>query len=243
MAVRVAQLWRFRVKSLGGERLERAEIGARGIVGDRQWAMLDVETGTYLTARRVPELLFARAVLTPSGDDVRVTHDDGRPFDDDAALSAWLGRDVRLVHAGADVSGRFENVVDFENEAASDWVAWEGPRGSFHDSGTTQVSLLSFDTIGAWDVRRFRANVVLDRGPEDDLVGSSVQMGDAVCSVVKKLARCVITTRSQPGVERDLDVLRTINRERASCVGVGAVVVRGGAVTVDDAVVAFSPAN
>jgi uncharacterized protein YcbX len=223
--------------------LERAEIGALGIVGDRQWAILDVATGMYLTARRVPELLFGRAALTSSGDSVQLIHDDGRPLNDDAALSTWLGREVRLVEAAAELSGHFENVVDFEDEAASAWVEWEGPRGSFHDSGSTQVSLLSFDTVGMWDVRRFRANVVLDCGPEDDLVGSTVQIGSAICTVVKQLARCVITTRSQPGVERDLDVLRSINRERGSCLGVGAAVVHGGAVRTGDAVVALPSAS
>src|ERR687893_737365 len=40
--VRVLELWRYPVKSLQGERLETAEIGAEGIAGDRQWAVLDV---------------------------------------------------------------------------------------------------------------------------------------------------------------------------------------------------------
>ena len=48
-----------------------------------------------------------------------------------------------------------------------------------------------------------------------------------------RIERCVMTTRPQPdGIERDLDVLRTIQRERDGCLAVGALVVRAGTVRV-----------
>ena len=48
-----------------------------------------------------------------------------------------------------------------------------------------------------------------------------------------------MVTRPQPGdVERDLDVLRTIHREREGCLAVGATVDAPGTVTVGDEVVA-----
>ena len=63
--MRVVSLWRYPVKSMQGEELEAATFGELGIVGDRQWALVDLGTGLALTARRVPELLFARARLPP----------------------------------------------------------------------------------------------------------------------------------------------------------------------------------
>jgi hypothetical protein len=54
--MRVEQLWRYPVKSLAGELLEAAGIDERGIDGDRRWAILDVDSGKVLTARRTPEL-------------------------------------------------------------------------------------------------------------------------------------------------------------------------------------------
>ena len=57
--MRVLELWRYPVKSLQGEQLRGGEIGPEGIAGDRQWALFDVDTGFGLTARRVPDLLFA----------------------------------------------------------------------------------------------------------------------------------------------------------------------------------------
>ena len=135
--MRVVSLWRYPVKSMQGEELEVATIGDLGIVGDRQWALVDLGTGLALTARRVPELLFASARLVgdPSRPDVEIELPDGTVTTDDAALSAWLGRDVELRRAGAGVTGRFEIAADFEDEAGSPWFQWDGPDGTFHDSG------------------------------------------------------------------------------------------------------------
>src|SRR5262245_35341379 len=132
--MRVAQLWRYPVKSLGGERVERVEVGEQGIAGDRDWGLLDQATGTVLTARREAPLLFASSRLLDGGAGVEILLPDGTPAPDDASLSAWLGRDVRLVRSGPGIHGTYENVVDFENEAASAWRSWEGPEGTFHDS-------------------------------------------------------------------------------------------------------------
>ena len=232
--MRVAQLWRFPVKSLGGEQLDGAEVDDRGIVGDRRWGLLDVATGHVLTARRAPQLLFASARWLDGG--VEIRSDTGAALGGDDALSAWLGREVRLVPAGEGVRGTYETPVDFEHERDSEWVAWEGPEGTFHDSRRTQVSLASLPTMGAWDVRRFRINVVLDGGDDDELLGTSLRLGTVEAEVVKKIDRCVVTTRPQPGLERDLDVLRAINRRRGGDLGVGALVRVPGAVAVGDAV-------
>lgn len=255
--MKIAALFRYPVKSLQGERLEAATIGALGIEGDRQWAILDTDTGKTLTARRVPELLLAYARrLGPA--DVEVEFPDGRvmtePDELSAALSAWLGRPVAFVRAGPDRHGTYETVVDFEDEAGSEWTAWDGPVGTFHDSARTQVSMMSTATIGAWDLRRFRPNVLLAGAGEDALVGHAVALGGpdgtgpggtgpggsgasrgAVLDVVKQIGRCVVTTRPQPGgIDRDLDVLRTVNRARDGFLGIGALVRTPGAVAVGD---------
>src|SRR3989304_1203394 len=47
----VAQLWRYPVKSMLGERLEAAEVTARGLAGDRAYALLDVESGRGVSAK------------------------------------------------------------------------------------------------------------------------------------------------------------------------------------------------
>ena len=58
---RIAELWRHPVKSLGGERVERTTITPRGLVGDRLWAVRDLERDVTASARQLPALLTATA--------------------------------------------------------------------------------------------------------------------------------------------------------------------------------------
>ncbi len=232
--MKVLELWRYPVKSLQGERLDAVTVTSAGLDGDRRYALFDVGTGFGLTGRRVPELLFASARLRDDGG-IDITLPDGSIARDDDALSAWLGRRVMLRSADADFARRYENPVDFEHEAASAWAPFDGAGGVFHDSGRARVSLVSETTIGAWDPRRFRANVQLDGEDEDAMVGSRMQLGGAVLDVSMRIGRCVMITRPQPGgVERDLDVLRTIKRDRGGRLAVGALVVEPGMVRVGD---------
>ena len=41
---RVREIWRYPVKSMGGERLSRCDIELNGIYGDRRWALRDDQT-------------------------------------------------------------------------------------------------------------------------------------------------------------------------------------------------------
>ena len=130
--MKVVELWRYPVKSLQGEQLDQVEVGPDGLDGDRRFALYDRESGLGLTARRVPELLFASASLRQDGE-VNITLPDGSVTRDDDVLSAWLDRPVTLRSAREDVARSFENVVDFEREPTSEWKTFSGAPGPFHD--------------------------------------------------------------------------------------------------------------
>jgi uncharacterized protein YcbX len=77
--------------------------------------------------------------------------------------------------------------------------------------------------------------VVLEGEGEDALVGSRITLGEATLDVGMRIERCVMTTRAQAGgIERDLDVLRTIARDRDACLAVGALVVEPGTIYLGD---------
>ena len=232
--VQIVELWRYPVKSLQGERLDSVALTADGPQGDRRFAIYDLQSGLGLTARRVPDLLFASARLRDDGT-AEITLPDGSVATADDALSEWLGRPVTLRSAATDAARRYENVVDFEHEATSDWEPFDGADGAFHDNPAARVSLVSATTMRSWDPRRFRANVLLDGEDEDSLVGSRITLGEATLDVEMRIERCVMVTRAQAGgVERDLGVLRTIARERDACLAVGALVINPGTVHVGD---------
>lgn len=230
--MRVVELWRFPVKSLQGERVEAVDVTAKGLAGDRRFALFDLDSGFGLTARRRPQLLFASARTRPDGS-VEITLPDGSVAEDDEALSGWLGHPVALRSTSEQVARRYENPADFEHE--SGWGPFAGSSGAFHDSDGAAVSVASRATIGAWATRRFRTNVVTDGADEDALVGAQVALGSAVLDVGMRIERCVMVTRPQPGeIDKDLDVLRAIHRERQSCLAVGGTVSHTGTVSVGD---------
>src|SRR3954467_7501958 len=106
----VVELWRYPVKSLGGGRVEQAELGPRGVLADRRWAVRDLERDVTASARQLPVLLTATArYLGPVPPDagpgnvpeVEITFPDGVVLSsrDDgvhAKLSELAGREVRL---------------------------------------------------------------------------------------------------------------------------------------------------
>ncbi|MGA9721425.1 MAG: MOSC N-terminal beta barrel domain-containing protein [Candidatus Binatus sp.] len=103
----VKEIWRYPVKSMAGERLNRANVGALGIHGDRGWAIRDEKAGEIRNARKLPRLLHCVAVYLrePSEDDevppAQITMPDGTTFRSDsseanARLSELLGRPVSI---------------------------------------------------------------------------------------------------------------------------------------------------
>ena len=86
-----------------------------------------------------------------------------------------------------------------------------------------------------WDRRRFRINLIVDGINEDGLTGE-IAIGGAVISIRRPIERCVMVTRAQPGIERDLSVLKTIIAERGNTLGIGGTVATPGPIAVGDEV-------
>jgi uncharacterized protein YcbX len=103
---RVTEIWRYPVKSMGGERLEACTLGPRGIPGDRGWAVRDEAAGEVRGAKKLPELLrcAARYVEEPGDGPIppaEITLPDGARIRSDAReagerIGALVGRRVTL---------------------------------------------------------------------------------------------------------------------------------------------------
>lgn len=106
----IAEIWRYPVKSMLGERLTEARITPTGLEGDRQWALIDAQNGRALSAKKWPALLDLRAVC--KGTDfagsgpmrIGVTMPDGRVLavgepEASQAMSQYLGRSVSFAQA------------------------------------------------------------------------------------------------------------------------------------------------
>lgn len=250
--MRVAQITRHPVKSLQGESLTSAEIELTGLRGDRCWGIRDESSGKVLTARRASELLFAGAVLAGDGTPVitlptGVTCHGPGP-DTDAALSQWLGKPVRLVSAVGAPGGRAEFFEDATDDS-SDAIEWTMPDGRYVDAQpllvVTTASLRhasSLHPAGDWQLRRFRANLVVavddqEGWVEDSWCGESIlEIGDVRLLPQQPCVRCTMVTRPQPGIEEDRDIFRTLARRHRGHFGAWTGVGVAGTVHVGDEV-------
>jgi MOSC domain-containing protein len=245
----VAAIWRHPVKSMQGEQLNEGRLDAAGLPFDRRWGVVDDETGKVLSAKRDGRLLQAASRLAGEEPEVRLPGGEWRGASDpgiDDALSEWLGRRVHLRPAASvDVPG-YQMNVDATDEN-SPLVDLPCPPGTFFDA--LPVHVLSTASLramrpahpdGEWDVRRFRPTVLIDATgdgfPEDAWIGSRVLIGGAELTVVAPTVRCVMTTRAQPGLDRDLEIVKAVNRDHESNLGVYAIVSEPGPVAVGDAV-------
>lgn len=65
MSMHLTELWIHPVKSMQGQAVAAAQVGAQGLAGDRQWLLAD-ERGRFITAREVPELLLWQPMPQPA---------------------------------------------------------------------------------------------------------------------------------------------------------------------------------
>lgn len=103
----VSQLWRYPVKSMGGERMDSAALTWRGIPGDRGWAVFDESRQGITGAKRLPALRACGAhyaqepIAGAASPPVEITFPDGSTARADAPnaaqrLTDYLGRPVSL---------------------------------------------------------------------------------------------------------------------------------------------------
>jgi uncharacterized protein YcbX len=106
----IASLWRFPVKSMGGEQLHDVEVTERGVLGDRAYALIDKDTGKVVSAKSVrlfPNILDCKAVFVGpprrDGDlpSVQIQMPDSSTVRSDSGnaervLSAYFRRNVTL---------------------------------------------------------------------------------------------------------------------------------------------------
>jgi hypothetical protein len=210
--MRVAELWRYPVKSLRGEQLVESELTEQGIAGDRLVQVVR-SGGRVFTSRTHPGLLGLGGALDPDG----VPTIDGIRWDEPTALAAVRAvtdPDAELVYYDGLGPQRFDVL----------------PISLATDGGVAAVGV---------DRRRFRPNVYVEGVEglsEREWVGRSVCLGGAVVGVRQVRGRCVMTTYDPDTLEQDITVLQKIVWELGGRTALDCYVLEPGWVRVGDVV-------
>jgi uncharacterized protein YcbX len=238
----VEAIFRYPVKSMGGERLEVATLGWHGLDGDRRLAFrrMDDRGGfPWLSASKLPDLLLfapqrredaAQADLpthirTPDGQDMPVFGDD---------LATEVGR-----RCGAPVQ------------------MMQLRHGIFDEAS---LSVIAFDTVReigrlagrSLDVRRFRPNVLvrlLRPVPfqEDEWLGSVLSFGEGndapAITVTMRDVRCSMLNLDPDSARSAPEVLKAVVRANQNNAGIYGAVTRIGRLAVGQTILLHAAAE
>ena len=208
--MKVAELWRYPVKSLAGERLEVADLSDNGIAGDRVVHVRDRD-GRVATARTRHRLLGLHGRSGAEGEPLI----DGEPWTSERALAA--------VRAAA---GPGAELVRYDGRERFDVL----PLLVATDGAIAELGV---------DHRRLRPNIVVsgvEGRTERRWPGQRLRIGGAVIAVAKLRSRCVMTTFDPDTLEQDVGVLRRIATEFGGRIALDCDVVLGGWIRVGDEV-------
>ncbi|MDQ3859931.1 MAG: MOSC domain-containing protein [Actinomycetota bacterium] len=239
------------VKGLALDHPEEVFVGWTGVPENRRFFLVD-ERGRLLNGTRDGPLFRVRAECDAEGKRLALTFPDGLVLDDavalgDPTLTPFWSRPVR----GRLVEGPWSGALSAFLGRPVRLVRADDPGGGFDDSPVSLLSDASLAELARQagedrvDGRRFRMLVHLAGcapHEEDSWIGRRLRIGAAVLRVTSHDARCRMTTRNPDTGVRDFDTLRAIKEYRglrdgkAIDFGVYADVVRPGLVRVGDAV-------
>ncbi len=227
----VEAIFRYPVKSMGGERLEAAELGWHGLAGDRRLAFRRIDNRSnfpWLSASNLPELVLftplrregaaegdlATHVRTPDGEELPV-------FGEELA---------------AEVSRRYSAPVQM----------MQLKHGIFDEAS---VSVIAMDTVReiarlagqSPDVRRFRPNVVVRSlrpvpFQEDEWVGGVLSFGEGddapAIAVTMRDERCSMVNLDPDSATPAPEMMKVVVRVHQNTAGVYGAVTRIGRLAV-----------
>ncbi len=208
--MKVAEIWRYPVKTMAGEKLHRVRIGPLGLEGDRVVHVEDAR-GQVITSRSHPRFLGHKSTLGPDGEPLV----DGRPWS-----SPQVAADV------VDIGGPGAKLVRYDGAERFDvlplLVATDGAIAAFGHDG-----------------RRLRPNMVIggvEGLAEREWPGGRLRIGPVLIGVQDLRARCIMTAYDPDTQVRDKDITRDIYRRFDGKLALNCYVIAGAEISVGDAV-------
>ena len=208
--MKVAEIWRYPVKTMAGEQLQRIGIGPLGLEGDRVVHVEDGE-GRVITSRSHPRFLGLKGTLGADGEPLV----DGQPWHSLEVAAKVVeigGPGARLV--------RYDGVERFD--VLPLLVATDGAIAAF-----------------GHDHRRLRPNLVIgdvEGLAEREWPGSCLRIGTVLIGVQDLRQRCIMTAYDPDTLIRDRGITQEIYRRFEGKLALNCFVIEGGEISVGDEV-------
>jgi uncharacterized protein YcbX len=221
----IAEIRRYPVKSMGGESVQSVDVDARGLVGDRWYAVTDADgklaSGKNSRRFRRRDDVFNYAAATVEGH-VQVTGPTGSWCVGDAALDEALSNDF-----GAEVRVLPEAATRHQDAGQVSLV------------GTASLDRCREHLGVDGDRRRIRPNLVVRTAEpfvEEGWGASTIRVGGVELTVVEPIERCRMVDIAQEGLGEQPGWLKALGRERDLNLGVYADVTCVGSIALGDPV-------
>ncbi|MEH2505948.1 uncharacterized protein YcbX [Bradyrhizobium sp. AZCC 1578] len=248
---RIAGIYRYPVKGLTPEQLDRAELKpGQTLLADRRYA---IENGPSGFDPAEPKWLPKPHFLMLMRDEWLAglhTHFD------DASNVLSIRRNGEIAAQGnlATAEGRrtIENffATAFAGQIKGPPKVLESPGHSFSDVARKVVSIINLASVRAIEdivgapvhPLRFRANLYVEGWPawhEFDLLDRTLAIGDIRLRVVKRIVRCAAVNVDPDTAGRDLAIPPALQRQlgHGDC-GIYAEVITGGSISTGEAIAA-----
>ena len=232
-ALLIQDLFIYPIKSLGGIRLESANVEERGFQHDRRWMLVD-KNGIFLTQRTHHQLALIQVEIGKTGLLVFPRHDPSNqidiPFDlvssQELTVTIW-DDEVKAKLISPEIDAWFSDRINMDchlvkmplssHRKVSLKYAVNDESVSFADGmpyliiGQESLNHLNSKLENEVKMNRFRPNIVFSGGEsyqEDNW--SDIKIGAVNFFVVKPCARCVLITVDQETGESGKEPLKTL---------------------------------
>lgn len=235
--MQLQDIYCYPIKSLGGFRLEEANLQERGLQFDRRWMLVDKE-GNFLSQRKQPKMALLQTELSKEGVAVYTKAQPDKsiliPFEPSTfeliSVRVW---DDEILGQLVDnkINQWFSDILDFscklvymptstERKVPPKYAA-KNESVSFADGMPyLLIGQASLDDLNSRldlpvPMDRFRPNLVYSGGNAFEEDGwDKLKIGDALFKITKPCARCIMTTIDQSTGKKYKEPLKTLSAYR-----------------------------
>lgn len=231
--MKLQDIYIYPIKSLGGVRLEKAEVQVKGLKYDRRWLLID-EHNKFITQRKLHHMALLKVELKEEGLEIFHKQQPQKkifiPFElrTGKKLNVEIWEDtVEAELVGGQADSWFSDILGIACRLVLMPLKTERklkPEYAVNDESVSFADSMPYMVIGQGSLDelnerllepvtmdRFRPNFVFSEGePFEEDSWEEVQIGSCTFKITKPCARCVLITVDQQTAKKGKEPLKTL---------------------------------